>query len=189
MTPHSLFPAYFQLRVLSAFGTHFHSIPTREYNVATGEFLNWNDVGIDATDMIEDFVDLILPFHVSTTTVLGATIFTLADEDDPPQPRAFVSFTGKDGTSVAAATPASEGVYTFRTTNFGLLKYVFLDAPVTDDFLPFEDISDSAALVNLFGLVSDATNAFAGRDNGRPNQFIRANFGLNKALQKKYNRP
>jgi hypothetical protein len=188
LAENSLFPAFFQLRVVSEFGTHFHNIPTREYDVNANEFLNWNDVPVSATDMIEDYVDLLLPFHVASTEVVVAIIYTLENETAPPEPRTFITLTGKVGTNTASVVPASEGIYTFRSTNFGLHKIVFLDAPVTSDFLPFDFLSSSAALANLFNLISDEDNAFAARDGGRPAQFVRASFGLNKALQKKYNR-
>jgi hypothetical protein len=185
----SLFPAFFRLFSTSEFAPHVSTHPTREWDNSGGDagsFLAWDNSDVDAIDMITDFVDALLPFYTAETSFNQAIIYNMADENAPPLPRGFVSFTGKVGSSVVAAIPASQSMYTFRSSNFGLLKVVMLDAPVTTDFQPFTDIASSAALEDLFDIMKLDTNAFAARDNGQPAQFIRATFKLNDELRHQY---
>lgn len=189
MAIHSLFPAFFRLFSQSEFGPHISTIPTLSWNTSAapaGRFIAWDGSDRDAADMITDFVDLILPFFTPDTEYQSATIYTMADIDALPQPRAFVNFTGKVGSSADPAVPASMSTYSFRTTNFGLMKLVFLDAPVTTNFLPFTSLASSVPLTNLFNFMSDEANAISARDNGRPAQFIRATFKINDELRKSY---
>lgn len=189
MAANSLYPAFFRLFSQSAFAPHVSTHPTLAYTPVSGEdgtFENWESDNIDAGEMIEDFVDLLLPFYDATTEFLTAIIFTQGSAEAEPQPRRTISFTGKTGTSIAAVVPASMSQYTFRTDNFGLAKIVMLDAPVTTNFLPITSLSASVALGDLFDFLTDTTKAMAGRDNGRIDAFIRGTFKINDELRHQY---
>lgn len=186
----SLFPAFFRLTYKTAQSTHIATIPTREWTPGggggAGSFSTWAGPQIDADVMIGGYVDLLLPFCVASTSFINSTVYTMDSPTDPPRPRAFLVFTGKVGTSVNPAQPASMGQYVFRTVTFGLLKIVFLDQPVTVNFLPISVVTTGEPLEDLSDyLVADA-NAFAGRDGGQPLGFVHATFKLNDELRKQY---
>lgn len=189
MAINSLFPAFFRLFSVSEFGAHISTHPCRTWSPSggsIGSFKAWDDSDREAGDMMTDFVDLLLPFFTAETEYTQAIIYTMDDEDAEPLPRGFASFSGKTGTSVAAAVPASQSQYTFRTDNFGLAKLLFFDAPVTTDFLPITSLAASADLLALFNYLKADTNAFCGRDNGQFAQFVRGTFKLNDELRKQY---
>lgn len=186
MATNSLFPSFFRLFSQSEFAPHVGTYPTRLYDVGDESFDSHLGAPVDAATMIGDFVDGLLPFYTGDTEFNQAIIYNMDAPDAPPRPVGFVSFTGKVGTNGGAAIPASQSMYTFRTTEFTLLKIVMLDAPVTTDFKPFTDLADSAALGDLFDIISDTGNAFTSRGGGRPNQFVRATFKLNDELRHSY---
>lgn len=190
MAIHSLFPAFFRLFYTSVYAPHIMTIPTKAWDSGggggAGSFTSWAGPPIDAATMIEGFVDLLLPFHVASTNFGQAIVYTMDDEDAPPRPRAFIAFTGKVGTSVLPVNAAAQSMYTFRTTTFGLLKIIFLDAPVTSGFLPISIVTPGSELADLNDYLMLDANAFAGRDNGQPNGFVHATFKLNDELRKSY---
>lgn len=186
----SLFPAFFRLFYESAQAAHIATIPTLEWTPggagAAGSFASWGGTPRDAADMIADYVDLLRPFCVASTEYTGAIIYTMDTPTAPARPRASSSFTGKTGTSLLVAQPASMGQYVFRTDTFGLLKIVFLDQPVTTNFLPIKTVAGGSELAALRDFLIDDNNSIAGRDGGQPMGFIHATFKLNDELRKQY---
>ena len=173
----------------SEFAPHISTHPCRAWSPAGGDqgsFSAWDSSDVDAIDMINGFVDVLQPFYTGDTSFDQAIIYTMADELADPQPRGFIAFTGQVGTSADPVNPAAMSTYTFRTDNFGLLKIIMLDAPVTAEFQPFTDIASSADLGALFDYIKADTKAFAGRDNGQPAQFVKATFKLSDELRHAY---
>lgn len=190
MPTNSQFPAFFRLFSVSAFSPHISSMCTTEWDSGggggAGSFASWGGGPVDAADMIEAYVDALLPFYNADTEFTQAIVYTMASETDPPRPRAFLTFTGKVGTNVGSVNPASQGMYTFRTVDFGLLKIVMLDAPVTVAFAPINSVVPASPLEALTNLLTDDANAFSGRDNAQPLGFVHATFKLNDELRKSY---
>lgn len=189
MAENSLYPAFFRLFSKSEFGYHVSTHPMNEYTPvagAFGTFKNWIDGNVAANTEISGFVDLLLPFFTGDTEYLYAIVYDMEDENATPRPRVTVPFTGKTGTSVTAAVPASQSTYTFRTTNFGLAKLVLLDAPVTTDFQPITSLASAPDMQDVLDYISDDEHCFRGRDQGRITTFVRATFKLNDELRKQY---
>jgi len=188
--PESIAPAFFQLNYHSEFGPHVARIPTLGWTDepsihAAGTFDTWDVGSVDAFDMIEAYVDACLPFFWPTTTFDNFIIYTQPDPDDDPQPRASLVFTGKDGTDSGTTwSKAVQRTLNMRTTNFGLAKYVFLDAASGNNFDRINAAgSDILAFINV---VNNTNYGFAGRDNGRPNAYIGVTTTLNEKLRRAY---
>ncbi len=186
----SLFPAFFRLFYQTAQAAHVATVPTREWSPGGGggggSFDSWAAGPVDAATMIEGYVDLLLPFCVNTTTYKECIIYTMDSPTAPPRPRGFITFTGKTGSSGGAAIPASMGQYVLRTDTFGLFKVVFLDQPVSSNFLPINTVTPASELDDLIQYLADDGNAFAGRDGGQVLGFVHATFKLNDELRKQY---
>lgn len=186
-----LSPSYVQIRYQSSYAIHTMTLPTRAYTPGAsitdeGTFPRWSDdAAIPAFDMIE-FMEQALQdgFH-TTTTIIDATIFnkTAGVNDATP-----VGFYANSMAGTNAATDwrkAHQMTLTFRTTLFGTAKLVTLDTPHAgyDRFTPG---AASAWVVALAGVFSDTDYAWAGRDGGRPNQWLQGTVTLNERLRRAY---
>lgn len=187
---HSLFPAFFRLFYVSQYAPHIMTMPTKVWDSGggggAGSFTSWGGPPVDASVMIEAYVDTLLPFFTADVEFTQAIVYTMDDEVAPPRPRAFIAFTGKIGTSILPVNPAAQSMYTFRTVDFGLLKVVLLDAPVTSGFLPINVVTPGSELAALSNLLANDSYAFSGRDNAQPSGFVHATFKLNDELRKSY---
>lgn len=186
----SLFPSFVRLFYHTAFGQHVQTIPTNAWSAVfgtngAGGYLNHLDNEIDAVDMIQAIVDELVDFQPATGIYDSAIIYNYPSEEGDPVPVASVLL-GDAGTSVSADVPASQATMTLRTTNFGIFKLVWFDAPPNPDFLPQRVLPGSGQPLDLFNVVSDVDWAWSGRDNGRPNQFIQVSYTLNEALRRQY---
>lgn len=186
----SLYPAFVRLFWHSAQAPHVKTIPTLGWTEAGGTngkgvFTTWNSSVVDAQDMIEELVGSLADFNTASSVYDSFIIYTMSAPDAIPQPRAQ-GLLGVAGTSVGDAQPASQGTYTWRTTNFGIFKLEFLDAPVNDNFakITVEGTSGQPHEVSL--ILRDSDNGWAGRDGGQVTAFLQASFTLNEKLRKSY---
>jgi len=182
----SLYPAFVRIEYHSDRGPHLMTIPTREYSPVSDEFTNWIDFGIDAPTMINALTDLLLPLFTNVTSIDRYTIYTMETPTSPALPVAFGDI-GDTGTSVSTENHvAVQETWSFRTTEFGTFKLVLLDAPASVDFLPIRDPTGITAVENLIAELTDTTNAWSGRDNARPAQFVQIAYTLNEKLRREY---
>lgn len=186
----SLFPAFVRLFYHTAFGQHVSTIPTLAWDGdlgtnGAGGYLNHLGAEVDAEDMILALVEELNEFQPSTAVHDSAIIYTMADATADPLPVAQVLL-GEAGTHVGADVPASQATMTLRTTNFGIFKLIWFDAPPTTDFLPQRTLPGSGQPLDLFNVVTSTAWAWAGRDGGRPSQFLQISYTLNEALRKQY---
>lgn len=180
-------PAWIQIKYHGALAPHTMTIPTLAWNdgADNGTFDAWVGGTIDATTMITDLVDFMLPFFNSDTVFDNFQIFTQASDTDPIIPRRSDKFTAKVGTNVSASWAAAvEVIMIARTTLFGIAKLTLLDAVSDNDFTPITSLA--GRYLDLMSLWADNTQGWSGRDNGRPLTFLKATKNLNQKLRKEY---
>jgi len=186
----SLFPAFIRIFEHSANASHVRTVPTLLWTPPTpgndfGTFDTWNAGSIQAEDQVTDLVTQLKEFVPSTYHFDSAIIYTMADETADPLPRISIDL-GVAGTG-DPGVPACQGTYTWRTSEFGLLKVVILDGTPTTDFLPFTvEGAPGGQPRDLGDLLRDDDHGFAGRDGGQVTSFLRATFTLNESLRREY---
>lgn len=182
----SLYPAYVEINYQSAFGVHQMRLPTRAFNVANNEFSTWSGGVIDATVMIAELVDDMAEFFAPTTEFTDYIIYTLATPTSDAEPVASAPL-ATPGVSVGTGwSKAIQQTFTFRTTEFGISKLVFLDPVTSNNFDRVTDGSTPAALAALIADWTKETAAWSGRDNARPATFVQIAYTLNEKLRREY---
>lgn len=190
----TLYPAFFRIFYHSPRASHTMSIPTREWQGnlaegAPGEFVNWNDVGIPADTMIEDFAALIAAgFWTADVNLDSYTIYHFEAVNNPPIP---VYSAGLDipGELVSATwIYAVETTYDFRSALNNKLKLVALDGPSGDSFEDNPTWYVSGAGQAIADYVVSSSNAFATRANDQPLFPLPYSRTINDKLHRKYGR-
>jgi hypothetical protein len=194
MTPGTLSPASVVIDYHSIYGAHKMTIPTLEWFAvgfvgALGGYAAWNATARDAETMVNELVDKIKVFHLSTTHFDQATIYQQATPTSENIPRASVALTqvGAKGASNFAA--AFSTTFNFKTSDNNDFRLVLLDAPLGTggmaSIFPADFDADVLAVETAVTVVS---NAWAGRDDTHVNTLRKVTFDLNDSLQKKYYR-
>ena len=186
--PESTAPAFVKVNYHSALGTHVSIIPTLSWNAGAdqGDFATHAGGITAADDMIQDLATAVSGILPDTASIDNYVIYSQPDPDDLPVPVASnaIGIAGLD------ATPgwwqAVQVTMTFRTSNFGVMKLVTLDAATNNDFSKTTVVPGSGVLFTVFGLLSDASLGWAGRDNGRPMNLISQTITLNEKLRRAY---
>jgi hypothetical protein len=187
-----LFPAYVKVFYHSDRASHVATIPTREWigtpgEFMPGEFLNWASTPVDADTMVEDLLDTFGPaFFTDAVDIDGYTIFHFPDEDSDPLPVFSKNYPITGSLVSASWYLAVETTYIWRTTNFGLFKLVTLDGPSGDSFEDSITWAASGVGLAVDTQITSLSNAWAGRDNGRPAQFLHYSRTLNDRALAKY---
>lgn len=188
---HSPGPFYVALEYTnSLFGPHRQIIPTLDWtDVASannhGQFDTWNPGGVDAQDMIEALVTLLLPFYNSDVAFNQWTIFHKPDPVGPSFPLQGDSFTAMVGTNVSATwAKAVQVTLNFRSDAFGAFKITALDAPADPDF-------DKVTIpltrhTNLLAELADQDKGWKARDETRVETFLSQTVTLNEKLRRSY---
>lgn len=183
----ALGPYFVQINYHYILGPHTMTLPTREWSPdgGAGTFLNWVDFAIAGDTMVEGLVTDMLPFFDANTTFDNWTVFEQLDNDDLPTPLHSEVFSGMVGSNAGGSWSAAvETIITARTTDFGLAKLTLLDSISGDDFNPI--LTLAGALATLVGEWTITSNGWSGRDNARPNTFLKATLNLNDKLRKSY---
>lgn len=191
MAPNSLFPAFVQVGYHSAFGAHNMILPTLSWTNAAspggaGEFNTWDASTVDADDMINDLIDLFVPFFKADTSFDHYTIYTLANAEATPLPQAAKQLTQVGTNATTTWSKAVETTFMFRTNLFGLRRLVFLDAPSGGVFDKIDSFSTSPEAIAIRDQFADVTQAWSARDNGRPTILTQITYTLNEKLRKEY---
>lgn len=181
--------SYVKIGYHSAFAVHSHTIPTRPLITTglgdAGTIENWNGAPVAADTMVEALIDLFGPTVPSTTVYDKYTLYTWNPTTkifNPVFEKAY-SVTGS-AAGLTGQAKAVQGTISFRTLGFGLLKLVFLDRPYNNTWGNL--LTAPADYATVIAEITDADNAWSGRDNTRPFNFTNVSISLNKRLRRKY---
>lgn len=192
MAPNSLYPCSAEIFYRTPNAPHSMTIPLLAWSPISvghpaGTNLNWNGVQTDTFDMLDNFVDTLLPFWGTGTTFSHFEVSTYATPTSPKRPVATSTMTGKVGTG-ATPIPAAQATFNFKTTDFGTFKIVMLDAKVSSTFQPLEALVSPAndAEIAVRDYLIDPEFAFSGRDGFQPSLLKRITYTLNEQLRASY---
>jgi hypothetical protein len=180
-------PYFVRINYHYILGPHTMTIPTNVWSPdgGVGTFATWDDGAAAADTMITELVTLMLPFFDVNTQFDNWTVFQWDAPNLEPIPRVAGAFTSLVGTaSDGKWSAAVEQIITARTTNFGIAKLDFLDADSKNNFNPIN--AASGALLTLMAAWGALINGWRGRDNGRPDVFLKMTTNLNQKLRKTY---
>lgn len=189
----SLYPSFVIIDYHSAYAPHKMTIPTTQWFAASlggsiGSYIDHDGDPVDAEAMINDLVDLMAVFFLSTTHFDLATVYTMAAPTGAAIPRGSVALTQVGSSSATGLAKAIQTTINMRTSGLkGGAKLVFLDAPLGsagfDKLLPSGFSSALNALVAKF---TDRTAAWICRNGAIVDAAISVTFDLNDKLRKEY---
>jgi hypothetical protein len=192
MTVHTLKPSYIEFKYHSLFGAHKMILPTRQWSSAGGisgfgSFTSWDDDIRDVGDMVDDFVDVLLPKFISTVTFDNWLVWDFNVDADFFIPVAGDAFTAKVGTDDDSGyTQAVQSVMTMFDTEFNTCKIVLLDMSSRNNFNRRTAATVDADEQAYFDAFSDTANAWASRAGFRPATIRSVSLGINDELKKQY---
>lgn len=193
MAPNSLYPGYIQLDYHSVHAPHHEIIPTTPWfptsiSGTLGSYAGHNGTPVDAEDMVNELVDALKVYYLSSTLFDLATVFTIANELAPVAiPRASIALSVAGTSASAAPSKAVQNVFTFRTEEAHVLKLYLLDAPVIGgNFDRNARGTWSANEIALEGVIKADGNAWVGRDGAQISSGIAVTKTLNEKLRKAY---
>jgi hypothetical protein len=192
MANNSLYPAFGVVNYRTFKALHKQTLPLLNWfptpNVGeAGAISQWDAGTIDAFDMIHDLYEFAADVVPNTTTFLDFVIYTMDTPTSVPQPVASKAL-GITGTLTGDPVAASQATMLFRTTLFGLYKFVLLDIQPPPDFQDVFFADFSAENLAISDYLTDVDNGFSGRDGGRPATPLKISYTLNDGLQKTYRR-
>jgi hypothetical protein len=113
-------------------------------------------------------------------------IWNYPDPDSLPQPVATLALDIAGTATPLGWSEAVEQTFVIRTTDFGIFKYVLLDAQ-TNNFFGKVAVSDFAPEYDaLMDELTSVDNGWSGRDNARPAIVKGATITLNEKLRRSY---
>lgn len=189
--PFSPFPSAVKINYHSAFAPHSELIPTLQWEAfpdvnGSGSFTTHAAGTVDADDMINALASALAGILPDSCTFDGYTIYNHnvgTDALEPIRSKAMV-IAGLDSTP--GWFKAAQTTMSFRTTGFNAFKIVILDSATNNVFDKTLALPGSGVLFDVFNLVSDSSNGWAGRDNNQPDTFVSQTVTLNEALRKRY---
>jgi hypothetical protein len=190
--PFDVGPSFIRLDSVSEFGPHSNFIPTLLWSNDPstndhGVFQNWVSGSVDAVDMINALLDVLVPFFDPSTSFNNWTIFSKPDPDSPAVPVQSDALSSVIGTtSLTGWRKATQRTLSWRTEAFNLFKIVMLDTPNTNNFAKVTALPGSGIYFDLDAVVTDENNGFSGRDNSRPQGFVSSTMTLNEKLRRAY---
>jgi len=187
-----LYPAFFEANYHSAYGPHTMTVPLKDYNGPTedwaaGYCVNWSDVNVSASEMVDTYIESLLPNLPDTVEFDYVTFYKYPSPTGKPRPLASYNFVDMVGSSMTPGwTKAVELALSFHTTEFGIFGIRLLDAASANNFDKLTSLSTLTAVQPIIDIVTSVDWAFAGRDNARPASFIQMSKTLNVKLRKAY---
>jgi len=191
MTPYDLGPWFVRIDYASAFGPHSMTIPTLDWNDISstgghGTFDTHDSSSIDAVEMVEALVDVLVPFFPDTVTFTDWRVFNKVDPEAPSIPVDGALLTAKEGTKASPGwSKATQLTFSWRTEGFHPSKLTLLDYGSAGDFAKILDLT-ATVVANLDAEYTADSNGWAGRDGLRPNQFVSGTCTLNEKLRRAY---
>jgi len=187
MAPASPGPDYVTISYHSAFGPHIHLFPTKPFDSGDNTFTPWVGAPIDADDMIGGLVDLLLPFHATTTEYDGWRAFHVDPGTGIPILQTARVLAGKVGTD---ATPgwfkAVQTTISFLGSGGSKGRVVLLDSVSNNSFDPILSLTGGGPSDDLMDYLSDSANGFMTRAGEQPQTFIGQFYTLNEKLRRAY---
>ena len=187
-----LFPSHIVINYHSDFSPHKMTIPTRAWSSTVGThgfggYTAWDASAVDAQDMVEDLVTLMLPFFKDDVHFDDWTIYNWLSEDGPAVPVTSNGVTAMTGSSVSDTPSAAwQGTLNMFDTEFHRGKLVFLDIPSGTGarlIKPADFDVSILALVTEFTLPATAWATRWGLQPSTPRSF---KVTLNNALERAY---
>jgi hypothetical protein len=188
----SLSPAFVKIEYTSRWAPHTMTIPSVPLNnmgvVDTAPNFDLRgaeiDVGVDGA--INDFVDLLLPLFLPSTTFNSYTVYSQPGVGDIPAP-VWSAAINKIGTSVKTTLDkAMEQIYTFRADDFGLYKLYLLDVPSEFNQDRVTSLGSRPAHQAIVTYITALETWFAARSGGRPAVFMQVTEKQNDKLRRSY---
>lgn len=183
-------PFFVDIQYHSSFGPHRMQIPTLAWSPPAfgadfGLFTKWEGGQVDADLMVNDLVDVIVPFFTADTTFDNWTVFSQPTDTDPAVPVGGNSFTAKVGTDASGGwTQAVQNTCTWRSEAFGKSKLVFLDMASNGDFSKISTKGTSGIIFDLDAEYTNTAKGWSAQDNSRPATFIASTRTLNEKLRR-----
>lgn len=148
--------------------------------------------GVDLATVVEDYLAVFNDTYDSNMDIIVCELWKY------PTPQSFDSVfwstyapTANVGTGSTASTDSGQDIYTFRTSEGGIMKLSLMEDDVTPGVpKAYGSLSARAAAIVDFILDGDGVNysaPFLGRDTSYPFAFIKQFPGRNEALWKKRN--
>lgn len=190
MTAFSLFPSFVKLYYHTAYSPHVQIIPTRQWNTGLdeGSFDDWASGTIGADDMVQGFVQDVVPYIVTTTVYDYYEIWNYPDEDSLPEVVRTVAVVDGEGLvdPSGKTTKAVEVTYSFKTSFNNILKIVLLDGVANTQFDKVGVLDAPTYSADIIANIINPTNGWAGRDGGQPMFCSQIAFTLNEKLRRSY---
>lgn len=184
----SLFPAFVQINYHSVYAPHVMTIPTLEWtpDAGYGLFETWAGGTIAADDMVEQLIDVMLPFFPASVGFDAFTIYTMASPTDQAIPRVFKTSAEVGSNGTPGNSHAVQATWTFKTDEGGISKLVMLDMGNNNSFERVTQATVGVAGQALIDEFTSDANGWAGRDNGQPTFFLQIAYTLNEKLRREY---
>lgn len=184
----SLYPSFVQIAYHSVYAPHIATIPTLQWTPDSGYGLFETHAGstIAADDMVEQLIDVLLPFYPSTVGFDSFTIFTMDTPTSPAIPRAFKTSAEVGSNGTPGNTKAVQGTWTFKTELGGISKIVLLDVGNNNSFEKVTQATVGVAGQAFIDEFTSDANGWAGRDGGQPVFFLQLAYTLNEKLRRNY---
>lgn len=183
----SLYPAAVRIAYHSAYGPHTMTIPTLPFDAEDAEFGTWAGGVVGAETMVNDLVDLMVPFFTADVNFDNFTVFTYDTPTSPGLPQFFAEI-DTPGTSPSTAwTKAAQVTFSLRTVEFGRGKLVFLDAVTEDNWDKITGFSFSTPVQDMLAELSNVLRGWSGRDGALYAGCDQITYTLNESLRRAYN--
>jgi hypothetical protein len=192
MALNSLYPSFVVMDYHTNYGSHKMTLPCRQWVESaalggSGSFESWVSGDVDADEMIQELVERLVPFWKAHGEFDLYTIYNYPTEESEPVPVATKAI-GLNGTNAGTYwDKAVQTTFTFRTSAFGIMRLVMLDAMAPTSFDKILSFDASPEAVALFDILKSDDWAWAGRDNGHINVMTQISYTLNESLRRKYN--
>lgn len=192
MTPNSLSPAFVRIEYQTLYAPHTMTIPSVPLIDAIDPeeppFFDLRGAAIDvqASDAVEDFVDVLKNMCTLGTSFQSYTIFKQPTPEDVPQPVYSAALTQVGVLDNDPLSKAMQQTFSFRATDFTIYKLVVLDQrPMMGTGRVVGTLGNLAYQAVVDYIKSDVT-WFASRGGGRPATFLQLATTLNEKLRRSY---
>jgi hypothetical protein len=189
----TLFPAFVKLEYTTTFAPHVAILPIRDTPIFDADpelttVENWDGAQVPLSDMVIDLATAMAKYYTADDAfTLYSTWTMLTPTSDP----VFQETLRLDPIIVGTGTTigwqkAVQSTHSFRTSLGGTSKLVCLDAGSFNAWDKQVDPTGSADLLAIIAAWTSNSNAFAGRDGGRPSTFMQLTKTLNEKLRRAY---
>lgn len=162
------------------------SDPTLGDDFSTWSFVTKSAGSIQGDTGVDAFLAVFRPLKHSDVDIINATLWKYQVGTFAKDFKGVYDI-NLAGTSGSDARRAFEDIYTFRSTNGGILKIHDLDC-ANSDYLQEPYASMTTVQKDFVDYVLSSTSWLIARDDGYPYSFLKVSNGLNNALERRYYR-